>query len=313
MDSPLKQSIQRQRTSLYNMLVDPMARAAKSCEKVWGDREKLNDSLAKTQRNLPYSRYLYALGTDAIQLSDNICPEGLETHDFGRDRSQRPYMHEIRPDADMTLSDAYISLRANRPSITAIQKVYREGELIGYLGADFDLRSLPLTRQIYEEPGKWQQIKGDPAIRSGVFQQCRIDSMLDTRIDEVLPVIEELMTDNGVFHSKIHFSSSRLTLWFIDDPFRYRILPFEALIDPDVVLAYPCRPYPEDAVIKREEVRPILDTFKHLRFADETIYLRAGSINIFNGMVGLNFSCDGSHYIPHEQFLARDSEFWEGM
>ncbi len=311
--STLKQSIQRQRTSLYNMLLDPMQSAARTCAKVWGDRDKLNERLIQTQHNLPYSRYLYALDTNAIQLSDNICPEGIESHDFGRDRTERPYMKEISSEHDMTLSEAYISLRANRPSVTAIQKVFRDGELIGYLGADFDLRSLPLTREIYEEPGQWQQIKGDPAIRGGVFQQQRIDSMLDQRIDEILPVIEELMTENGVFHSKIHFSSSRCTLWFIDDPYRYRILPFDGLIDPDVVLAYPCRPYPKDALIKQHEVRPILDTFKHLRFADDTIYLRAGSLNIFNGIVGLNFSCDGSHYIPHDQFLARDSEFWDGM
>lgn len=309
----LKESITRQRTSLFNMLVDPMSRAARACAKVWNDKEKLDQQLKKSLTSLPYGRFMYAMGNDAIQLSANASHEGLEQQDFGRDRSERPYMKEVLPDHDMTLSEAYISLRANRPSVTAVQKVYRDNMQIGFLGADFDLRALPLTREIYEEPGQWQQLKGDPAIRGGVFQQHRIDSMLDEKIDLILPVIEELMTENGVFHSKIHFSSSRCTLWFIDDPYRYRILPYDALVDPDVVLAYPCRPYPKTAVIKAHEVRPILDTFKHLRFADDTIYLRAGSLNIFNGIVGLNFSCDGSHYIPHDQFLARDSEFWEGM
>ena len=313
MHPSLKESINRQRTSLYNMLVDPLSRAAKNSAEIWGYREELNEVLAEALKGLPYGRYMYALDTNALQLSDNVTHEGLETMDFHRDRSDRPYMKEITDDQEMILSEAYISLRANRPSITAIQKVARDIKLIGYLGVDFDLRALPLTREIYEEPGQWQQLKGDPAIRSNVFQQCRIDSKLDKEIDLVLPVMEELMTENGVFHSKIHFSSSRCTLWFIDDPYRYRILPYDALVDPDVVLAYPCRPYPKTAVIKEDEVRPILDTFKHLRFADDTIYLRAGSLNIFNGIVGLNFSCDGSHYIPHEQFLACDSEFWEGM
>ena len=313
MPSSLQESIKRQRTSLYNMLLDPMSRAATSCANVWNNKKELDEALLSALKSLPYSRYMYALGTDAIQVSANATHEGLDDNDFGRDRSSRPYMRELSEDLDMSLSEAYISLRANRPSVTAIQKVRKDEQHIGYLGADFDLRALPLTREIYEEPGQWQQLKGDPAIRGVVFQQCRIDSKLDEKIDLVLPVMEELMTDNGVFHSKIHFSSSRCTLWFIDDPYRYRILPYEALVDPDVVLAYPCRPYPKTAVIKQEEVRPILDTFKHLRFADDTIYLRAGSLNIFNGIVGLNFSCDGSHYIPHDQFLARDSEFWEGM
>jgi hypothetical protein len=34
------------------------------------------------------------------------------------------------------------------------------------------------------------------------------------------------------------------------------------------------------------------------------------SINIFNGMVSLTFSCDGSHYMPHDEFLAKDTSFW---
>jgi len=311
--SPLQESIKRQRASLFNMLVDPMTRAATACSKVWGDRERLDRTLTDALKSLPYSRFMYALDPAAIQISGNATHQGMEKQDFGRNRADRPYMTEVSEVDEMTLSEAYISLRQNRPSITAVQKVRRDGQLIGYLGADFDLRALPLTREIYDEPGQWQQLKGDPAIRGGVFQQCRIDSMLDKKIDQVLPVIEELVTENGVFHSKIHFSSSRCTLWSIDDPYRYRILPYEALVDPDIVLAYPNCPYPKTALIREDEIRPILDTFKHLRFADNNIYLRAGSLNIFNGIVGLNFSCDGSHYIPHGQFLARDSEFWEGM
>ncbi len=45
---------------------------------------------------------------------------------------------------------------------------------------------------------------------------------------------------------------------------------------------------------------------------DETIYLRAGSLNIFNGMVGLNYSCDGSHYMPWGQLLEKSLGFWIG-
>ena len=222
-------------------------------------------------------------------------------------------MTQIDASKDTQLSDAYISLRVNRPSVTALQKVYRESIHTGYLGADFDLRDLPITKDLYTEPGRWRQIKGDPAIRGQVFQQCRIQSRLDARLDLVLPVLEELATEHGVFHVKIHFSSSRATLWFIEDPYRYQILEFDDLVDPDVCLAYPHHPYPEDALVPKESIRPILETFRQLRLADDTLYLRAGSVNVFNGIVGLNFSCDGSHYVPYDQFLARDSEFWEGL
>jgi hypothetical protein len=34
------------------------------------------------------------------------------------------------------------------------------------------------------------------------------------------------------------------------------------------------------------------------------------SINLFNGMVSVTFSCDGSHYMPHSEFLTKDTSFW---
>ena len=52
---------------------------------------------------------------------------------------------------------------------------------------------------------------------------------------------------------------------------------------------------------------------RELRFSDETIYLRAGSLNLCNGMVSLNFSCDGSHYMSYDEFLAKDLAFWFGQ
>ncbi|BAN69677.1 PDC sensor domain-containing protein [endosymbiont of unidentified scaly snail isolate Monju] len=312
-ESPLQQRIRRQRAMLHNMLVDPMHRAANRVAQVWDDRTALDTELQDSMRKVPYVAYLYALETSGVQISANASEDGLMPEDLGRDRSTRPYFQQIDPELDMTLSEAYISLRANRPSVTALQKVWQDGEHIGWLGADFDLRKLPITKDMYSDPSRWRQIKGDPAIRGQVFQQTRIPSRLDRHINQILPVVEELITDNGIFHLKLHFSSSRATVWTLDDPYRYQVIEFEDLVDPDICLAFPHRDYPADAVVPKESIKPIFETFRQLRFADETIYLRAGSINIFNGIVGLNFSCDGSHYIPFDQFLAKDSEFWEGM
>lgn len=309
----LQQRILQQRTMLTNMLLDPMHRAANRCATVWNDKTLLDAALMHTIRQIPYSTYLYAMDLDGRQISANASHDGLIEADFGRDRADRPYMQELSKGREMTLSDAYISLRANRPSLTAVQPVFADDKQIGYLGGDFDLRDLPITKELYAEPGRWRQIKGDPAIRGQVFQQTRMPSRLDAKLDQVLPVLEELVTQNGAFHVKIHFSSSRATIWFIQDPFRYQILEFDELIDPDICLVYPHHAYPEDALVPGENILPILETFRQLRLADDTIYLRSGSINIFNGIVGLNFSCDGSHYIPHDQFLAKNSAFWEGL
>jgi hypothetical protein len=53
MHPSLQESIYRQRTSLYNMLVDPLARAAKGCASVWNDREQVNQVLLEALQSLP--------------------------------------------------------------------------------------------------------------------------------------------------------------------------------------------------------------------------------------------------------------------
>ncbi|WP_428622225.1 PDC sensor domain-containing protein [Sedimenticola sp.] len=312
MNSPIQKSISRQRHALGKLIRPILGRIAGLCSEVWPDRQGLNEVLASQVSELPYCAYIYALGTDAIQISDNINGSGRFPEHFGRDRSSRPYLNSVYPAVDYHLSEAYISLLSGRPSITAIQLVRRGRQVIGLLGADFDLRDLPLTQQLYDEPDQWRQMKGDPSIRGLLFQQTRVKSVLDAHIDEVMSIMEELMAQRGVFHGKLHFSSSRATLWLADDPYRYRILEVEELIDPDICLAYPVRPYPPSAMLPQDKIKPILDGFKKLRLADETVYLRSGSINIFNGLVGLNFSCDGSHYIPWSDFLNPGNAFWSG-
>ncbi len=310
--SSWKESIRKQRSSLFERLVNPMRRVAAECQQAWPDREALTRVLEEQFAGIPHGTYLYVVDLKATQVSDNVGKDGRMPEHFGRDRAPRPYMKEARPEQDFVLSEAYISLSAHRPSITALQTLYREGESIGYLGADFDLRDLPIQGDLYVERGKWQQIKGDPAIRGTVFQQTRVDSVFDKNIDQAMAILEELIVERGMFQGVIHFSSSRVTVWVVDDPFRYRILQSDALSDPDVCLAYPPRPYPQDAEIPADKIGSVLRGLKALRFADDTIYLRVASINIFNGLISLTFSCDGSHYMPYYEFLEKDAGFWFG-
>jgi hypothetical protein len=290
-----------------------MERLAKHCSEVWPDKEKLEVCLEDGLNSLPSSKYLFVLDDKAQQVTDNISVIGPLSEYMGRDRSERPYLQDALAGDSFSLSDAYISRNARRPSLTAVQHIVdKQGNLLGYLGVDFDLRELPLTREVYKQPEQWVQMKGDPAIRGGLFSQQRVESRMDRSIDEVLDLLLNMIEEHGVFHGKLHFSSSRATLWFIDDPLRYRILDIEDLSDPGIVMTYPNRPYPQDADIPMDKVREVFQTFKALRFMDETIYLRAGSLNIYNGMVGLNFSCDGSHYMPWDQLLEKNMTFWLG-
>ena len=307
-----KDAVHQQRIALAKDLSAPLARLAEKCAAVWGQRDELDIILGDGIRKVPNCLFLYALDTKGIQISDNVSSSGLMPEHFGRDRSQRPYMREAVPSWGFLLSDAYLSLRATRPSITALQVVRRGDEMLGYIGADFDLRDLTATTELYEESIDWRQIKGDPAIRGTVFQQCRVDSLMDKNMDTACAIIEELMLERGMFQSVIHFSSSRATVWFVEDPFRYRIFDAEVLSDPDICILYPAQPYPDTALIPKDRIHAILNGLRKLRLADETLYLRSASINIFNGMISLTFSCDGSHYMMWDEFLKKDMSFWVG-
>lgn len=311
--SGLQASIARQRQALEGMITIPLQRLAERCAGIWPEKEWLNQSLASGLHELPYCKFLYVTDKHGRQICDNASHQGMLPEHFGRDRSTRPYMNQVLPIEGMILSSSYMSLRAHRPSITAIQVIRREGAIVGFLGADFDLRDLPLTRELYDEPHHWRQLKGDPSIRRNVFLQTRSETEMDRRIEDVLAIMEELIIDHGVFHCILHFSSNRATVWFVDDPFRYRLLELDSLVDPGLCLAFGRSPYPDKAVVPPSRVREILDGFRELRFADETIYLRSGSLNIFNGLVALTFSCDGSHYLPYAEFLDRDMPFWNGV
>jgi hypothetical protein len=311
MQSSWKDNIYLQREQLALLLHEPLAALAGQCAPVWGQRDALNSVLVAGFASIPHCTYLYCLDTDALQVCDNISINGVFPGHFGRDRSQRPYMKEAVPVWGFLLSDAYISLAKSRPSLTALQIVRNEsGQPLGYLGADFDLRDLPVSSQLYEEPEHWRQIKGDPSIRGNVFQQCRVESPMDQHLDQALAILEELLTQRGVFQCQIHFSSSQATIWTLDDPYRYRILDQDALSDTDICLVYPPRPYPAEAAIPLPEVAKILSSLRSLRMADENIYLRMSSINLFNGMVSLTFSCDGTHYMRYDEFLSKDGPFW---
>lgn len=310
-EDPLSQSIRRQRAVLAEMFELAFQSLATTCAEVWGSRIKLNEIFTVTLQTIPNCKFLYAMNPNAVQISDGISSDGPFTADFGRDRSQRPYIREVGPGTSFFLSQAYISLREKRPFLTAIQVVTGgSGAVLGYIGADFDLRDLPFTRDVYEEPRYWRQIKGDPSIRGAVFHQTRFESELDYQIDTVIGVAEALMVNHGCYHLKFHFSSSRAVLWLKDDPYRYRLLDIQALIDPGTCLAYPTRPYSSEALIPADRIRSILDGFKELRFQDEILYLRSGALNIINGIVDLTFSCDGSHYVPFDEFLNHESAFW---
>ena len=307
-----KDCIYRQREELAFELREPLAQLGQQCTSAWGDKDRLNRILLDGLATVPNCSYRYVLDTNGMQISDNVSRAGIDPGHYARDRSNRPYMKEQVPAWGFLLSDSYISRLTRRPALTALQEVRSEQRMLGYCVADFDLRDLPVTSDLYEEPGNWQQIKGDPAIRGTLFEQTRVESPMDRNLSQTLSILEELLTERGIFQCQIRFSSSGATIWMMDDPFRYRILDHEALSDADICLVYPRRTYPDSAMMPKADIPRILDTMQALRMADENIYLRMASINLFNGMVSLTFSCDGTHHMRYDELLQKDRSFWFG-
>ncbi|MBT8118743.1 MAG: hypothetical protein KJN89_03405 [Gammaproteobacteria bacterium] len=312
----LDKSISKQRSFIEGLLLDPLSKLADICVDSWSDRKKLDQSLkaylqAKTDHRCSL---LYAIDIKGLQYSSNISKDMVDEAIIGQDLSHRPYLKSIDngSETQLLLSDVYIDKQTRKPCITVLHEVRSNHEVIGYIAADFGLKDLPLKNVNELQSYEWRQIKGDPSIRGTMFQQTRVRSSMDQHIDEVLDVVESLMTEQGVFHVKLHFSSSRATLWSYSDPYRYRLHVLDEIINPKVCLVYEKVPYPEQALVTAGMVHNVLKAFKLLRDADETIYLRAASLNIMNGLVGLNFSCDGSHYMPANEFLEKDLRFWFG-
>ena len=159
-------------------------------------------------------------------------------------------------------------------------------------------------------PETWLQIKGDPSIRAQLFQQQRMESLFDTAIDRVHEIAHTLLTQKGVFHMKIHYSSSQLTCWFARDPFCYEKFVREEVFDEGFLDRFPDTDHAgRRPVLNANDIQRLVGEFKRLRLTDQTIYLRNAAVNVINGMINMSFSCDGTHYIDQHTFFAKLDRF----
>lgn len=308
----LKQAIVDKKEALAATVSGPLDALAQACAEVWPYADKLDPILQTAFTNVPNCHLLYAWDVDGIEISSMVQKNNIDPSWRGRDLSNRPYLKNNLPFKGVMLSSVYQSEFTHEQCITVLQAVSVDDTLLGFIAADFALTDLLGDKKLVSAATHWQQYRGDPSIRGTLFMQERTQSLLDDNIDVVHEQIERLMTRHGVFHAKIHYSSGRVSLWLLDDPYSYRIHTASEIIDSDICLAYPIHAFPKEANVTPDQISKVLLEFKDLRFADETIYLRSSSINIMNSMLGLTFSCDGSHYMPVGEFLEKNLAFWVG-
>ncbi len=306
----LKQAIVYKKAALTELVEGPMAALAEACTEVWDDPDEVDARLGAGIGQIPHCHLLYSLNTEGIQVSSNVTAEGVQRDCRGQPLGERPFHTGSLPFRGLTLSSVYISRYSRKRCITAVHAVTRDEALVGFVSADFNLEDVPLPDVEVGSDTAWTQYKGDPAIRGHVFEQKRMMSLLDSRMETVIDTIDTLMREHGVYHFILHFSSSRAIFWVYDDPYRYRFHGVEEILDPEIWLAYPPQRYPVDARVAPAQIHPVLEQFRTLREADENIYLRSGSLNVMNGIIGLTFSCDGSHYLTVDEFLSREHPFW---
>ena len=312
MSDMLQRLILESRDELVKELAVLMAPVAHRCGFLWYNRSELDVMLAQAIMDIPGCQLIYAFDTKAQRVSCNVSRHGKDRQSAGDDLSERPFISFVMPQ-QLSLSDVYVSRVSNRSCVTAIHIVHDDsGTHCGYLAADFSLSELPLTALDNQPEAGWRQIRGDPAIRGGLFQQTRIDSPMDRHIDDTHSILTELMCVRGVFHAKVHYSSSRATLWLYKDPYRYRVHVLHEILDPTICLIFKTDLYPPEAIVSAEDIPAIYKRFRDLRMADDTIYLRSASLNIINNLVSLTFSCDGTYYMTADDFLSRPESFWFG-
>nr|MBS0019780.1 PDC sensor domain-containing protein [Gammaproteobacteria bacterium] len=133
MSQIIKTIIAQQRMLLQSWLAGPMQRLTAACVRCWPARTALERCLAQGLDTLPWCKHLFVLDNRAHQLTANVSPGGLLPAYFERDRSGRPDLsHALAGDA-FSLSDAYISRNARRPSLTAVQRIVDgSGTLLGF-------------------------------------------------------------------------------------------------------------------------------------------------------------------------------------
>ena len=300
-----KESVSQKKKFLSSLVKAPLRALENQAREVWQDSDRLTALLQQDLCKLPHCQLLYAISTDGKQVSSNVTRNGLDPKWHGQDLSQRPYLIGNLPYKGMLLSAVYLSQRSMQPCITAIQAVVEQQQLLGFIAADFHIKDLPEASVTALNRNRYQQQRP-----SNLKRQQRTTSALDENMDYLIYVLSTLMHEHGIFQSQILFDSGICVLSSLDDPLRYQIFNTQELMDPEIFLLYPKRDYDSRSNITPNMITNTFAQIKVLRELDEEVYLCSGTLNSINGQVGLNFSCDGTHFMSADDFLNRELTSW---
>ena len=180
-------------------------------------------------------------------------------------------------------------------------------------------------------------IKGDPSIRESVLMRKRYTSKVDTVFEQLEPHLEDLMLNRGIYRIFVGFNSGEVRTNSIFDPLRQEVHDAEKLTDTQYIeRQFPRIEYAEKVELMRnlyatlrssrqykamptywqnilnrrsdkwqplepESIPDILSTVRKLREIEE-YYLRNITVCIVQGIVRMQFNCDGTQIIDAHNF-----------
>jgi hypothetical protein len=301
-----KETVSNKKKFLSSLIKAPMQVTEQTCAERWPDLDAVADYLLQSLCRLPHCQLLYVIDIHGKQLSGNVTRNGIDNTWQDQDLSDRPFFSGDLPFRGMTLSPAYLSQRSMQPCITAIQAVNLQGELLGFIAADFHIKDLPVisTTTLHKLHSHGSQ---HPNSTSKLKKR---KTQTDLNIDYLIYALSTMMQEHGVFHIKLDFDSEHCNVWSYQDPHHYRVHSIKQLMSSELLDQYPVTEFNGRNVISIEQIPLIFAQLKALRQTDDNTYLHSGSLNIVNGMVGLTFSHDEPRYLSVEEFLNHDLGHW---
>ena len=155
----IEQVAQQQIDALSRELEAPILALAGACGLLWDNWARLDRILAQGLDFLPHAQLVYVVDLDGRQVSANIAKEGLDESKRGQNLADRPYLTAAVPWKSFLISEVYVSQSTGRPCVTAVQTVEVNGQVRGFLAADFDLRDLPLPEPAGSGRGRSRRSK----------------------------------------------------------------------------------------------------------------------------------------------------------
>ncbi len=180
-------------------------------------------------------------------------------------------------------------------------------------------------------------IKGDPSLRESAPLRKRYDSKVDSLFDKLEPNLEDILLNRGIYRIFVGFNSGEIRTNSVFDPLRQEIHDAEKIADKEYINRhFPLINYSDKIALMRElyttlrasehyksipgywqnilnrrsqqwlplepdNIPKILTTVRKLRDIEE-YYLRNITMCIVQGIVRMQFNCDGTQIIDAHNF-----------